>query len=151
MSDKLSLCLKCGGGLCYESQFETVKSWMCIGCGYQTVSLMKKGSDFQKQQEQTLPELYKDLAFTDIENKVWYPVVLNCPNQGMVFADGPSVKDWKWTAILATKVLESEKENYKKLSTGEYYEYKMDSKTKKGFDRNDFISAAGYLGLFKNE
>src|SRR5258706_13959569 len=100
MKDKIVICLKCGGPLSYESQFGNIKSWMCLGCGFQSTSMLKKDSDFQKQQHEILPELYKDLSFTDIENKVWYPCTLNSPNQGMVFADGTSKNDWKWTAML---------------------------------------------------
>lgn len=152
MNDKIVICLKCGGPMCYEIQHENVKSWMCMGCGFQTNSFLKEGSDFQIQQEETLPELYKDLKYVDLENKAWYPIVLNFPERGMVFADGASKNSWGWTSILATKILEEEKKNYKKPGTkDQYYEYKMDNKTKKHFESNDFISAAAHIKLFEDE
>lgn len=152
MNDKLVTCLKCGGSMCYEMEYENIKSYMCMGCGFQTNTLLKEGSDFQRQQEETLPELYKDLKYVDLENKAWYPIVLNFPERGMVFADGTSKKNWGWTSMKATKVLAEEKQNYKKPGTkNQYYDYKMDSKTKQKYESNDFISAAGYIGLFKEE
>lgn len=146
-NDKITICKKCGGPLCYESHHENnIKSWMCLNCGFQTISLLKKGSDLQSQQEETLPELYKDLAFIDVDDRVWYPCVLNYPEKGIIFAEGTSKNNWHWTAMLATKVLEEEKHKFKKPNTDdEYFEYKMDNKTKKPF--LNFIEAVTYIGI----
>lgn len=154
--ERLIICKKCGGELCYETfgyqPDESLKVWNCMGCGFTSNSYLKEGSDLQKQQEETLPELYKDLKFVDLNQNVWYPLVLNFPDKGMIFANGVSKNNWGWSAMLVTKVLEEEKSKFKKPGTkDEYYEYKMDQKTLKNFDKNDFISAAGYIGIFKEE
>jgi hypothetical protein len=40
------------------------------------------------------------------------PSTVNLPTQGMVFANGLMLKDWKWAAVKAVPVLEEEKEKY---------------------------------------
>lgn len=150
-SDKLVICKKCGGPMCYESLHENnIKSWMCLNCGFQTLSLLKNNSDYHIQYEKTLPELYKDLKYIDINENVWYPITLNFPERGIVFADGTSKDNWGWTAMLATEVLDEEKERYKKPGLeNEYFTFKMDSKTKKIFTKDNYVAAVNYIGLFE--
>lgn len=150
MNDKLVICLKCGGNACYESHLEDVKSWACMGCGFSTVSLLKEGSDYQRIYEETLPQLYIDLKYKDVEERVWYPATLNFPEHGVLFANGTSVRDWRWTAMLATEVKAEEKEKFKKPnSKDEYFTHKMDTTTTKHFGVNDFMDGAEYIGAFK--
>jgi hypothetical protein len=150
MEDNLVTCLKCGGNACYETEIGELKSWMCIGCGFQTTNYMVKDSPEHLSTKETLPELYRDLEFVDLEDKVWYPVVLNFPQKGMVFAQGPSKDDWVWAGVLATEIKEEEKKKFKKPGKKkEYYTHKMDMKTLKTFPQKDFMEAADYIGLFE--
>lgn len=151
--ERLIICKKCGGDLAYENTFENnFKTTNCMGCGFSSNSMLSNGSDYQNQYEETLPELYKDLKFIDLDNKAWYPIVLNYPNKGMLFAEGTSDQNWGWTALLATKIEDNEKEKFKKPGVeNEYFEYKMDAKTKRHFHKSDYISGVAYLGLFKEE
>ena len=108
--DNLIKCAKCGSDACYvEEVNQDIKTYFCYGCGFQTNSLIKKDSQFFEEQSKILPELYKDLFYTDEEGKIWMPSSVNLPQQGMVFANGPSKEDWGWAAVKAIPVLEEEK------------------------------------------
>lgn len=139
--------MRCGGNACYETKVARLTSWMCLGCGFTSNNQLKHESQYQKEYEDTLPELYKDLKYLDDENKIWYPCVLNHPQKGMVFAEGTDVKNWGWTGILATEVKEEEKEKFKKPNSDDYFTHKMDAKTTKRF--TDFMEAADYIGIFE--
>lgn len=150
MKDKLVICRKCGGNACYESKVEDIISWSCMGCGFSSHTLLSEGSDYQQQHESTLPQLYLDLKFIDIENRAWYPITLNFPENGILFANGSSIQDWRWTAMLAIKIKDEEKSKFKKPGTiDEYFTHKMDATTVKHFGANDFMDGAEYTGVFK--
>ena len=130
--DKIIICPKSGGDLCYETQVTPeITNWMSLSCGYWTNSLMKEGSEFYNEQMETLPELYKDLAWKDESTElVWLPQTINEPKQGMVFANGTNAKEWKWSAVKAVPVTEEEKHKYPiPKQPGKFYEYRMDMST----------------------
>jgi hypothetical protein len=113
MNDKLEICPHCGSDACYETEImEGFTTYQCYGCGYTTTTMMKEGTQFYEEQIRVLPELHKDLSFTDSEDKVWIPTTVNLPSKGMVFADGKSTDNWKWSAVKAVPVKEEEKEKY---------------------------------------
>ena len=148
--DKIIICPKSGGDLCYETQVTPeITNWMSLSCGYWTNSLMKEGSEFYNEQMETLPELYKDLAWKDESTElIWLPQVINEPKKGMIFANGASVKEWKWSAVKAIPVTEEEKYKYPiPKQPGKFYEYKMDMTTIQHFDEREFIDALEYIGL----
>jgi hypothetical protein len=150
MSDKIITCPKSGGDLCYETQVTPdVTNWLSLSCGFWTNSLMTKDSDFYKEQIEILPELYKDLAWEDPETKlIWLPQTINHPTQGMVFANGVSANDWKWSAVKAVPIKEEEKEKYPiPKQPGKFYEFKMSMETLQHFEERDFIEALSYIGL----
>jgi hypothetical protein len=98
--------------------------------------------DFEAYEEQ-LPELYKDIKYTDEENRVWYPQVINIEDKGTVFANGSSKESWEWSAIKSVTLSEEEKESPKfKGKT-----HKSDSSTLKNFG-TDYFDACDYIGLF---
>ena len=148
--DKIINCPKSGGDLCYETQVTPeITNWMSLSCGFWTNSLMIDGSDFYNEQMGVLPELYKDLAWKD-ENTdlVWLPQTINDPKQGMVFANGTNIEEWKWAAVKAIPVNEEEKHKYPiPKQPGKFYEWRMDMTTLKNFDERDFIEALSYIGL----
>lgn len=152
--DKLVTCKRCGGDACYEQVItpdeiqETVTTWMCMGCGFTTSTLMEKGSKLHKDLLETSPELYKDLLFEDQQGKVWAPSTITLPGKGMVFLDGTSNKDWTWTAVRAIKITEEDKKNN---SFAEGQEFKMDMKNKKLYGQKDFMDAMEYIGFFSIE
>jgi hypothetical protein len=110
---------------------------------------MTEGSEFYKAQMEVLPELYKALAWTDPETKlIWLPQTINEPKQGMIFANGNEIENWKWAAVKAIPVTEEEKHKFPiPKQPGKFYEYRMDMETLQHFDERDFIEALDYIGL----
>ena len=147
--DNLIKCAKCGSDACYvEEVNQDIKTYFCYGCGFQTNSLIKKDSQFFEEQSKILPELYKDLFYTDEEGKIWKPSSVNLPQQGMVFANGSSKEDWGWAAVKAIPVLEEEKTKYPILGKqDEYYEWRMDMTTLKMFPERDYMDALSYINV----
>ena len=109
---------------------------------------MKEGETFYEEQINILPELYKDLVNKDENGIMWMPSTVNLPQQGMIFANGPSKTDWGWAAVKAVPVLEEEKEKYPiPGKNGEFYEWRMDMTTLQMFPERDFIEALSYIGV----
>ena len=147
--DNLTTCDLCGSDACYVQEVnQNVKLHFCYGCGFQANTAMKRDSEFLQQQMEVLPELYKDLFWTDEDGKTWMPSVVNEPTKGMVFANGSSISNWMWGAVQAVPVKDEEKEKY--LIPGkkdQYYQFRMDMSTLKNFDKFGFIDALSYIGV----
>jgi len=147
--DNLINCAHCDSDACYvEEVNQDIKTYFCYGCGFQTNSLMKKGEPFFEEQSKILPELYKDLFYADKEGKIWMASSVNLPQQGMIFANGPSKEDWGWASVKVVPVLEEEKTKYPILGKpDEYYEWRMDMTTLKMFPKRDYIDALSYINV----
>jgi len=147
MTDNLITCPHCESDACYVTENSpTVKTYSCFGCGFTTNSLMKEGEEFYNEQIAVLPELYKDVMFTDADKMIWMPTTVNMPENGMVFYNGASKKDAKWAAVKAIEVTEEEKEKYPiKSKPGEFYKFRMDMTTIKSFKMKDFMEALSYI------
>ena len=151
--DNLIICDRCGSDACYVQEVnESIKNYICYGCGFQTNSLMKKGEEFFEQQMETLPDLYKELMGEDDEGKIWMPTVINLPSKGMVFANGTRADNGKWSSVKAVPVKEEEKEKYPiPNKKGEYYEWRMDMSTITHYDEKDFVDALDFIGIFDKQ
>jgi hypothetical protein len=124
---------------------------MCLGCGFQTNTNLND-PEYIQLYEESLPDLYKDLRFMDLNDRMWYPTTLNFPQKGIVFANGASKDQWQWSAMLATEVLDEEKEKFKKPGVEDYFTHKMDPKTMKFFEKDKgFMEACDYIGVFENQ
>lgn len=147
--DNLIICDRCGSDACYVDEVnQDIKTYFCYGCGFQTNSIMKEGEDFYEQQTAILPELYKDLFHKDEQGKIWMPSSVNIPTQGMVFANGSSLSNWKWAAVKAIPVKKEEQTKYPiPGKKGQYYEHRMDMSTLKEFPERDFMDALSYIGV----
>ena len=145
--DNLIICKHCGSDACYVAENSSdIKTYSCFGCGFTTNSLMKEGEEFYQQQLEVLPELYKDVMFKDEDNLIWMPTTINLPQQGMIFYNGTSKENAKWAAVKAIRVLPEEKEKYPiKGKPGEYYEWRMDMSTIKGYEMKEFMDALSYI------
>jgi len=109
---------------------------------------MKEGNEFYEQQLSVLPELYKDVIFKDKNELMWMPTTINLPQQGMVFYNGSTKENAKWSAVKAVKVAEEEKEKYPvKGKKGEFYEYRMDMSTIMNYEMKEFMEALSYIGV----
>jgi hypothetical protein len=144
--DNLTTCNRCGSDACYVQEVnENVKLHFCYGCGFQANTAMTRDSEFLQQQMETLPELYKELMGEDENGTIWMPSVVNIPDKGMVFADGPNGQQWQWAAVKATLMSKEEKIKFKEK--GKEYDYKMDMTTLTHFSERDFIDALSYIGV----
>jgi hypothetical protein len=144
--DNLITCDRCGSDACYVQEVnQDVKLHFCYGCGFQANTAMKRNSEFLQQQMEVLPELYKELLGEDENGTIWMPSVVNIPDKGMVFADGPNGQQWQWAAVKATLMSEEEKTKFKEK--GKEYDYKMDMTTLKHFPEREFIEALTYIGV----
>jgi len=144
--DNLTICDRCGSDACYVQEVnQDIKLHFCYGCGFQANTAMKRGSEFLEQQMETLPELYKELMGEDENGTIWMPSVVNLPDKGMVFADGPNGQQWQWAAVKATLMSEEEKTKFKEK--GKEYDYKMDMTILKHFPEREFIEALTYIGV----
>ena len=134
ISEEIIQCAKSGGDLCYKTQLNPeLSTYLSISCGFWTNTLMKEGEEFYEQQMQDLPELYKDLAWTDPEtNLVWIPNTINNQEQGMVFAYGPNKDSWGWGAAKAIQ---------------EEGKWKMDLVNMKVFAERDYMDALSFIGV----
>ena len=110
---------------------------------------MKEGHEFYQTQIETLPELYKDLAWTDPETGlIWLPQTLNIADKGMVFANGTNTQNWGWAAVKAIKVPKKDKKKYPiPGKPGEFMEYRMDMINMKTFEERDYMDALSYIGI----
>ena len=146
-------CAKSGGDLCYKTQVTPdISNYMSLSCGFWTNSFMTEDHEFYMQQMETLPELYKDLAWKDPKTGlIWLPNTINNPEQGMVFANGPSASNWKWAAVKAIKIPKKDQKNHPILGKpGEFMKFKMDMKNMQLFEERDYIEALSYIGILPN-
>tara|TARA_B110000503_G_scaffold42309_1_gene69329 strand:+ start:421 stop:864 length:444 start_codon:yes stop_codon:yes gene_type:complete len=144
--DNLTICERCGSDACYVQEVnQDIKLYFCYGCGFQANTAMTRDSDFFKQQMETLPELYKELMGEDDKGTIWMPSVVNIPDKGMVFADGPSGIEWRWAAVKAIPMPEEEKAKFAKK--GKNYEFKMDMTTLFHYPEREFMEALSYIGV----
>ena len=128
MKEEMVLCLKCGSNACSEVSNEKLTVWNCFGCGFTSNSTMIETN--KATTEQVMPELYKALAYKDIEGYYWYPNTVILDDKSMVFVEGTSITDWKWSAVQSK-------------------EDKPDMTTKKEYEQKDFMDALEYIGYFK--
>ena len=140
-----------GSDACYEQTFEQdgkeVKTWLCMGSGFSTSTMMDKDSKIVKDTLETSPELYKDLMHIDENDRAWFPATITLPGKGMVFADGTDKKNWRWAAIKAKVLTEEE------IKSGKYPKdqtHKMDMQNMTHFESNKgFMDALEIIGFYE--
>ena len=149
--DEIINCPKSGGDLCYKIEInENITNYFSLSCGFWTNTLMTPGSDFYEEQLLSLPELYKDLSWTDPKTGlIWVPNTVNEPELVMVFANGADKNNWSWSAVKAIKVEVIEKINYPiPGKSGEYYKHRMDMENLKSFEpERGYMDALSYIGV----
>ena len=146
MKDKLVECKRCSGNACYEQNIdENTTTWLCMGCGFSSSTVMKKGGPGHKNLLETSPELYKDLLYEDKDELIWAPSTITIPNKGMVFLDGSSTKVWQWAAVKSVEITEEDRKvkKFPKEQTT-----KMDMKNIKYFGQREFMDALEGIGFY---
>jgi hypothetical protein len=143
-------CPKSGGDLCYKVQVAPeIYNYLSISCGFWTNSFMTEDHEFYIQQMETLPELYKDLAWTDPKTGlIWLPNTINVEDKGMVFANGTDASNWRWAAVKAIELPEDDRKNHPiPGKPGQFMKYRMDMKNMKTFEERDYMEALSYIGV----
>jgi len=143
-------CPRSGGNLCYKVQVAPeIYNYMSISCGFWTNSFMTEDHEFYMQQMETLPELYKDLAWKDSKTGlIWLPNTINEQTKGMVFANGTNASNWRWAAVKAIVIPEEDHSKHPiPGKPGEFMKYKMDMKNMKTFEERDYMDALSYIGV----
>lgn len=130
MKELLIICPKCGGNACHEASNEKLTVWSCFGCGF-TSNTTTTDSNIEAI-EAVIPQLYKDIKFQDKKGYYWYPSTVILEDKSMVFADGNTIDDWKWSAVLSK-------------------DSKADMSTKKEFEINEFMEALEHIGFFEKQ
>lgn len=144
--DKLTTCNRCSGNACYEQKIdEQVTTWLCMGCGFTTSTLMEGNSKVVKDAIETSPELYRDLMFKDEDNRTWLPSTITLPGKGMVFIDGTTKTSWQWSAVKAVELIKEE------IESGRFPEgqtHRMDMKNAVQFGQKEFMDALEVIGFY---
>ena len=130
MKENLINCPRCDSNACAETSDEKLTIWICFGCGFTSNSTLTK--DKTEYTEEVLPELYKALKFIDSKEYSWYPNAVMLDDKSMVFAEGKTKEDWKWSAVQAK-------------------DGKPDMSTKKEFIESDFMEALDYIKYFEQK
>ncbi len=143
MTEKLVNCKRCGSNACSEMSDDKITIWVCMGCGFTTNTFMNL--DNTPKSEDVMPNLYKDLKFTDDTGLNWYPNSVTLDNKSMVFADGTSVDDWKWAAVKSIEITDEEKEKFPNST------HRADMSTIQYFEEKDFMEALSYVGYFNKK
>jgi hypothetical protein len=140
MTDNLVKCPHCEAEMCYEYHNPHYIQWMCFNCGYGSTSHMVKDSDFVKSSKEVLPELIKDLEFTDKHDFVWYPSTINVPEKGILFPNGNNKDNWMWAVAPLTPIKKEEKSRFPKKQT-----HKVDLNNMQYFPKEEFARAVTTL------
>lgn len=141
VQDKITTCKRCSGAFCYEQALpDNVTSWLCMNCGFTTVSTMKVGSEQVKSLYNTLPDLYKDLLHEDDQSLVWAPATITVPEVGMVFIDGTNAKNYNWTFAPIIPIAKKDRKKYSKGQT-----HRVDMSSAQSFGPFEFINAMALL------
>lgn len=147
MKDQLIECKRCGGNACYEQHInETTTTWLCMGCGFTTSTMMLEGSKLVHDLMETSPELYKDLLYKDENNRIWAPSTITLPGKGMVFLDGRNKDEWQWAAVKAIEITEEDRK-LKQYPADQ--KYKMDMPNAKYFGQREFMDALEVIGFYE--
>lgn len=147
MKDQLVECKRCGGNACYEQHIdENTTTWLCMGCGFTTSTMMLEDSKLVADLMETSPELYKDLLYKDSDNRVWAPSTITLPGKGMVFLDGNNKDNWKWAAVRAVEITDEDRK-LKQYPEGQTH--KMDMPNVKHFGQRDFMDALEVIGFYE--
>lgn len=147
MKDQLVVCNRCASDACYEQHIdENTITWLCMGCGFTTSTMMLEGGKLVAELLETSPELYKDLLFKDQNNRMWAPSTITLPGKGMVFIDGNNKDNWKWTAVRAVEIT-SEDRKLKEYPADQTY--RMDMPNAKYFGQREFMDALEVIGFYE--
>ena len=146
VTDEVVKCKHCNNNLCYKQIKGSYITYSCLTCGFQTNSLMKKGEKFYEEQLETLPEIYKDLQHTDEEGLIWIPQYVKISSKGIIYIHGTNPSNVQWVGVKEIPIAENERKKYPiPNKKNEYYKFRTDMSTLKGFGPYGFLEAITYV------
>lgn len=141
MTDRLTTCKHCGSHFCYEIYHESIISWKCFNCGFESNSNFINNTEVVNIFEDKLPSLYKDIKYLDDDGFVWYPMIINNPYKGIIFPDGTSKDKWEWCYAPAVEIPLNDRNVPDPNKPGEFMTHKIDMKSSKRYKPNEFFLA----------
>lgn len=136
-------CPKCNSEECISEQENDTIIYLCIGCGYKTMSTFNiKNLQFQpvliKLSEETKKMIWKDTE----TGLYWFPVELEIPKVGILYAQG-TVDNISWVYMPMIELTEDEKRKH--LGKKEI----PDEANKKIFTKENFKEALKLLKVIE--
>mgnify|MGYP000947016233 FL=1 len=123
---------------------------MCFNCGFMTHSRYISNSEFSSNIEKQNPKIVNALKI-EHEGLNWYPSVINIPNKGIIYPEGTSIEDWKWTLARVIDIPIFERIKYPVPGKeGEFYETMLDIENSIKYERLQFTEACKELGIIKD-
>ena len=136
LSGKTDYCPVCNKYSALEEDFDKIKTWLCINCGYTSNSTWKKNSKEFRQVINTSPKLI--IGFREYDNIRfiwWIPTVINMPSKGILFPEGTKT-NIIWVYAPIEIIPENERINFPiPNSQNKYYENRINPNNAKRFTR----------------
>ena len=140
-------CNNCGSLRCFESYTEprTHESYLCVQCGYMSLSLYQPGSDILKNMLDKSADIIEELQLLDEDrNMVWLPAGLNMGENGIIYPDG-KLTDWYWNYAKIVDVPEEERDQY------DGHDKKLDIENPQIFGQFEFLDACKAMGIMMED
>ena len=105
--DNLVKCSRCSSDSCYIQDIPPtmIRLDYCFGCGFQSSPAYSEPGNLDLHLKH-LPNIYKLLMDQEEDTlKIWMPVFINIPGNGIIYANGRSREDWWWEVAKYDKVL----------------------------------------------
>ena len=134
--------------------------------GYTSNTTMTVNGDTLKKVMESTAQLIRVLRQDHVppgggEKLAWVPTVITLPTKGMIYPepmknnspaikDEPNPDDWQWAVVKAVPIPKEEQNKFPDpKNPGNFYKFKMDTKTRTYYDKLCFMDAAEELGLFQ--
>lgn len=132
LSGKTIICKVCEEKSAMEEEYNGIRTWLCVNCGYMTSDNLIENSTELTQS----PKSIQKLKIWDDDKKVyWIPSVINMPKKGILFPESIG-KSIIWTLVPIIEIPEDERKNYPiGNATNTFHTHKMDPSLSKKFTR----------------
>jgi len=146
------LCPLCESMNCFQEEHceqngAIINSWLCMSCGYTSLSTYKNHSKMLKIILNSSPQIIVNLKKYDDKRHVWwFPSIINIPNKGILYPEGSST-DWQWVYAPTVLISEDEQKNYPIPSQdGKFYDSRLAVEQSKRFKPTEFYLAIKEMG-----
>jgi ribosomal protein L37AE/L43A len=145
--DMKILCPFCNSMNCFQEEYKTTKSWLCMNCGYTSLNLYKNHSSELKEILNSSPQLIIDLKKYDEERQIWWFLsVINIPNKGILYPEGtPEI--WEWVYAPSVPIPEEERKDYPIPNQDDrFYDSRLAIEQSQRFPSDQFYNAIKEMG-----